>query len=119
MGFSFDNLEGCYAQPDPIAEYGYIVTFRFKKVIVTLRIIFSDENSGADMAITNMTTLPESERGRGCGSHALQLLLAWAKDHRLQHIQAVQVQDQSEKFWIQNSFLKIGNENNDFVLYLT
>ncbi|MBP6881805.1 MAG: hypothetical protein KBC35_04230 [Candidatus Pacebacteria bacterium] len=119
MAFSFDHLEGCYARPDPISEYGNIITFYLNGATVTFRIVFNDEDSGADMAITNMTTQPAERRSKGYGSHALQLLLAWARSHELWHIQAVQVQDESENFWIQNGFQKIGNETNDFVLHLT
>jgi GNAT superfamily N-acetyltransferase len=107
----------CFAQPDPISEYGYILTFCFDLARVTIRVIFNDENSGADLAVTNMVTLPESERGKGCGSHALQSLLTWAKDHHLRHFRAVQVQNKSEPFWLQNGFVRTNNKTNDFVLW--
>lgn len=119
MGLSLTSLcECCVAQPDPIVEYSNILTFRFNHVLVTFRIIFTDEDSGADLAITNMTVLPAHKRGSGCGSHALQLLLAWAKSNKLLHVQAVHVRDKSEGFWIQNGFQKLTNETNDFVLRL-
>lgn len=100
-----------------MVEGAYIVKFSFKEgATTTLRISLSD-SSGADLVITNMTTLPDSQKHRGFGSNAVQQLLQWAKSNNLKNVRAVQVQDSSEKFWIRNGFIrdKEPNECNDFV----
>lgn len=93
-----------------------VLTFEYGEAVTTIRIVFNDEDSGAELALTHMTTFPESERGHGYGSRALQSLLAWAKGHNMKNIRAVQVQDPSEDFWVKNGFRKLGNETNDFQL---
>ena len=42
-----------------------ILTFLQGKARVTIRIVFENEQSGADLLITNMTTLPDEERNLG------------------------------------------------------
>ncbi|MES2006959.1 MAG: hypothetical protein V4436_02510 [Patescibacteria group bacterium] len=83
--------------------------------MTTIRIGFNDKQTGANMVISNMTTLPYEARSKGFGSAALTLLITWA--HRFEHddIQAVQVQEESESFWIKNDFARIGNVTNDFI----
>jgi len=100
----------------------YKLKFRFDGVITTIRVAFDDQQSGAQMVITNMTTLPDTSggislddpKGRGFGSVALQTLLTWAHNNGLTKIQAVQVQAQSERFWKKNSFVPLNNITNDF-----
>lgn len=92
----------------------YILTFSFKNAVTTIRIVFKD-SSGADMVITNMTTLPEKEIGEGYGSIALNVLVQWAFDNNLDDIRAVQVQGKSEGFWVKNKFTRVGNITNDFL----
>ena len=93
----------------------YELTFSIDCAVVTIRIGFSDY-CGADLIITNMTTLPDDAKGQGFGSQALQTLLCWANEHNMSDIRAVQVQEPSESFWIKNKFVKMPEPNqcNDF-----
>ncbi len=92
----------------------YILTFSFENAVTTIRIVLKD-SSGADMVITNMTTLPIQETGKGYGSVALSILLEWALNNNLNDIRAVQVQGESEGFWVKNKFASVGNFTNDFL----
>ncbi len=67
-----------------------------------------------------MPTLPDSEKNKGYGSKALQALLSWAHVHDLKDIRAVQIQKDSESFWIKNGFTKGDEPNptNDFLYNL-
>lgn len=91
-----------------------ITKFCYGEVVVTIRVVFADQQSGAEMAITNMTTLPYSQTGKGYGSKALHTLLEWAQGEGLTKIVVVQVQAQSEKFWKKNAFVALRNATNDF-----
>ncbi len=105
------------ASPD-IFGSAYVIQFHFKQegVMTTLRILFDDQ-TGSDVVITNMTTLPEVKTGKGYGSKAVQSVIAWAQDNNLNEIRATQVESSNEKFWIKNGFTKITGENktNDFI----
>lgn len=94
----------------------YIIQFPFKNSITTIRIVFA-ESSGADLVITNMTTLPEEKKGQGFGSKAIQQLLLWAKENNLINIRAVQIEKHNESFWEKNGFVKDTelNQSNDFI----
>ena len=94
----------------------YRVTFTFGKAVVTLRIVLNDY-SGADLVITNMTTLPDSEKDKGFGSRVIQSTLSWAIDNNLKDVRSVQVQKSSENFWIKNGFVRCEDPNpsNDFI----
>ncbi|MCH7597993.1 hypothetical protein IID27_03070 [Patescibacteria group bacterium] len=96
------------------SEEAYVLTFQFGRVTTTIRIVL-DDYSGADLVITNMTTLPENQSRKSYGSKALRTLLQWALDNNLDNILAVQVQKDSEIFWVKNGFLRLKNETNDFV----
>ena len=91
-----------------------ILKFKINSAVVTVRVASDDEQSGADLIITNMTTLPVTDTGKRYGSGVIQILLHWARKMNLHNIQAVQVSKQSETFWIRNGFKKLGNETNDF-----
>lgn len=106
---------GATIEPDKPMIDAYRVTFNFEGVVVTLRIVLNDY-SGADVVITNMTTLPDSEKGKGFGSRALHSMLSWAVDNNFKDIRSVQVQKLSENFWIKNEFVRCGepNPSNDF-----
>ena len=106
--------EVCEMRADPHERNASIFTFPFEGGKTTIRIAVNDEQSGADLIITNMTTLPDSMKRKGYGSKALTELLKWVILNGLQDIQAVQVQRESEAFWIKNGFRKIGNITNDF-----
>lgn len=90
------------------------LAFRSEGVVVIITVALDDEQSGAEVAIAYMTTLPFSFAGMGFGSRALKQFLAWAAHEGIKNIQAVQVQHQSESFWLKNGFVKIGNLTNDF-----
>lgn len=92
----------------------FLLEFDFEEVKTTIGAILHDEQSGANLAIVSMTTLPPNATGRGCGSRALQTLIRIAKKHGLSHIQAVQVQRPAENFWKKNGFVSLGNKTNDF-----
>ena len=91
-----------------------ILTFLQGKARVTIRIVFEDEQSGADLLITNMTTLPDSQRNLGNGSICLSRLIHCAKRHGFEDIQATQVQNEAEGFWYNNGFEKVRCVPNDF-----
>lgn len=98
------------------AEDTYRVTFPSEKAVTTIRIKLGDL-SGADLIITNMTTLPKTERRAGIGSSVIRLLISLAHQSGLEDIRAVQVGGESESFWIKNGFVRQEGENstNDFV----
>ncbi len=104
----------CSIVSDRLEANTYILRFRFGNVQVTMRITFGDQQSGAEMVIVNMTTLPKDSRGAGVGSIALRELLSWACQQGFQKILATQVQRESETFWTKNGFVKLGNITNDF-----
>lgn len=94
----------------------YRVTFTSKNAVTTIRLKLEDL-SGADLIITNMTTIPEIERGSGIGSIAVELPISLARQSGLGDIRAVQVGKESESFWVRNGFTKKEGENdtNDYV----
>ncbi|OGG55111.1 hypothetical protein A3D62_01165 [Candidatus Kaiserbacteria bacterium RIFCSPHIGHO2_02_FULL_49_11] len=94
-------------------EHAFVLTFDFMTAVTTIRIVL-DDASGAHVAITNMTTLPESEMRKGQGSAALRILLGWAHNNDLWDIRAVQVQPQSKLFWEKNGFAPLNNATSDF-----
>ncbi len=86
--------------------------------LITIRILFNDP-SGSDVVITNMTTLPEEQKGKGYGSKAIQGLLKWAQENNFKEIRATQIQEQNEHFWAKNGFVKENGQytnTNDFIL---
>ena len=91
----------------------FILSFRFEGVIVTVRIIL-DDPSGADVVITNMTTLPKQKRGGGYGCKTIRSILQAARESNLRNIRAVQVQEKSEGFWKKMDFVPLNNQANDF-----
>lgn len=98
----------------------YIVQFNFEQgeIKTTLRIIFHDQ-TGSDIVITNMTTLPDEAKGKGFGGSAIQNVLQWARGNNFKEVRATQVQTESEGFWIKNGFAKDRefNSTNDFIYY--
>jgi hypothetical protein len=113
---SIEILENiCSVRPDSFEARAFILTFSFGDATTTIRIVFDDEQSKADMVITNMTTLPDTKKNKGYGSNALKQLLLTVLSKGVNTVQAVQVQVTSERFWIRNNFQKLGNVTNDFV----
>jgi hypothetical protein len=92
----------------------WILKFPAGNAETTIRVIFEDRQSGADMVIAAMTTLPDAEKGKRFGSKALGILLAWAVGMGFKDIQAVQVQRPSERFWARHGFTPLRNRTNDF-----
>jgi len=108
---------GATVEADPMPVAGaYIVEFRQEGAVITIRIALRD-SGGADLTITNMTTLPENKKRQGLGSWALGQLLDWAHENHLYNVRAVQIQSYNEKFWQRNGFSKDPNPNpsNDFI----
>lgn len=115
------------AEPDlnefgrlPSGELPYAVQFNQDNATTTIRIVLRDHNAPtSDLVITNMTTLPDAEKGKGYGSQAIEALLRWAKDNGMKEIRATQVSDpQSSNFWQKNGFTKTGNQFGDHVKML-
>lgn len=104
----------CGVERDRFGQEAYILRFSKEACSTTVRIALNDEQSGADLIIINMTTLPESEQHKGYGGTAVQSIVEWAIENSLKNIQAVQVQSDSEQFWISNGFESMHNETNDF-----
>jgi len=105
----------CVIESDRWGSSGtHILIFEFHRGATTIRIVL-DDYSGADMIITNMTTLPRWRRREGRGHYALKILLQWALANSLYDIRAVQVQKESEEFWVKNGFIALNNGTNDFV----
>ncbi len=104
----------------PDKEKGAMIHFGVMEVgaLVTIRAVFNDAQSGADVMITNMTTLPPYMCRQGYGTRALQLVLEAIKKKGLINIQATQVQRPSEHFWVKNGFYRLGNSTNDYRLGL-
>jgi hypothetical protein len=115
----FDGL-GAEVVADPMREQGaYVLKFPQEGAVSTIRIVLNDY-SGADLVITNMTTLPHDQTSKGFGSDAVQKVLVWAETRGMKDIRAVQVQRQSEGFWERNGFSKMKDPNptNDFIHFL-
>ena len=92
-----------------------ILTFTpVKGVTVTLRFKLKDEQSGADIAITNMTVKPDSEIHKGHDRKLVEVFVGVCLDQGLRNIQAVQVLKESEGFWLKMGFEKLNNITNDF-----
>ena len=105
----------CVIKSDRLGSKGtYVLTFNFGRAVTTLRTQIA-ETPHSNLTITNMTTLPESERRHGHGTEALRILLYFARKGGYQDLYAVQVQKESESFWIKNGFVPCGNRTNDFV----
>lgn len=112
---------GAMITPEQYAHNAYVIQFDSKdgKSKTTLRILFQD-GTGSDVVITNMTTLPYEQAGKGFGSKAVQEILQWSRYCRFNEVRATQVQGESEDFWIKNGFTKEQEPNpcNDFVYKL-
>lgn len=104
----------------PSGELPYAVEFHEEGAVTTIRLVLKDHNAPtSDLVITNMTTLPDLEKGKGYGSKAITALLRWAKDNGLKEVRATQVSDpQSANFWQKNGFVATGNHLGDHVKML-
>jgi RimJ/RimL family protein N-acetyltransferase len=112
------TLEGYGASVAPVAtrqvnSLPYVAMFEFPDRAIT-RVFFNlkDEQAKSDIVITNLTTLPESARGNGFASQAIQLVLAWAKEQRLNEVRATQVGNEDARgFWTKNGFIRCPDPN--------
>lgn len=105
----------CEVLSDRWVSNAFALLFRFDGTLVTIRIVLDDEQSGADLVITNMAVLPKQNHKRRWGSKALKKLLFHAGRCGLKNLQATEVSnEQSERFWKKNGFVEIGNKTGDF-----
>jgi GNAT superfamily N-acetyltransferase len=115
---------GATAEPFGRAIDGidYIVAFAFPEqgAHITLSITLQDYETGADLVINTMTTLPEEQQSKGLGSEVVRRLLEWAKRNKLRTIRAVQVMEpRSRKFWMKNGFAAVPRSTtSDFLFTL-
>mgnify|MGYP001602237282 FL=1 len=96
-----------WSPPDQYAHNAYVIQFGFEEggIKTTIRILFQDE-TGSDVVITNMITLPYQQTGKGFGSKTVQRILQWSRDCHFNEVRATQVQRESEDFWIKSGFKK-------------
>ncbi len=106
---SLEKYGASVARKDRV-QNAYRATFNKDAAITTVRIVLEDY-SGADLVITNLTTLPEIEKGKGHGSAAIQSIILWAHENNLNNIRAVQVQAHNESFWERNGFVRCEEPN--------
>ena len=116
---SLKQIEGAEVTPGIRAVYSYALRFVNDESMVSVYLSFFDEESGADVAITNMTNLPihkedrlESVRDKGLGTEVVQRVIAWSEEHSYNHIVATQVQETAKNFWTKNGFVYDERENN-------
>ena len=117
---SLQKLEGATVALDPFIKFKYRVQFRESNVVVSIFVTPFDDQSGADLAITNITTLPEEEKSKGHGTRALLKIIEWAKAQGYKSIKATQVQKTKEagSFWMKNGFIyedRPENDTNDYI----
>ena len=86
-------------------EGAYVATFKFDTAVVTISFTLKDWQTGADLVIETLTTLPASEKGKGWGSRGVENLIRWAMANNLTDIKAVQVQERNAGFWLKNGFV--------------
>lgn len=106
--------------PMEVGALPYLVTIFSpcgENATVTMKISLMDYQTDADVVITNIATRPESQRGKGAGSHAVQALLGWALRSNFNQVRATQVHSANERFWAKCGFVKDFDPNlcNDFV----
>jgi GNAT superfamily N-acetyltransferase len=116
---SLQTIEGVAVTPGIREVYSFALRFVSEDSLVSVYLSFFDEQSGADVAITNITNIPihkeqalEDIRGRGEGTEAIQKIISWSKDNGYSHIVATQVQEPAKNFWAKNGFVYDERENN-------
>jgi len=118
--------QGAMLSPRPphdhnVGAFEYTLRFFVGEAIVRVELSLKEWQTTSDVVITNITTVPVSERSKGSGSQAIARLIAWARHHRLNEIRAAQVNNPaSERFWVRNGFVRCAapNPTSDFVLVL-
>lgn len=116
--FNFDFMQDtCRVSvaPEQGTMHAYRLSFIFPEdVRVTVRVLLHDE-TGSDVVITNMTTLPvagkEDMTHKGYGSKTIYSIIEWAKSQNLHEIRATQVGDHVKDFWIKNDFTLVPEPN--------
>ena len=116
---SLKTIEGAEVTPGIREVYSFALRFVSEDSLVSVYLSFFDEQSGADMAITNITNIPirkdqalEDVRSRGEGTEVVQKIIKWAKENSYPHIVATQVQESAKNFWTKNGFAYDERENN-------
>jgi GNAT superfamily N-acetyltransferase len=116
---SLQGIEGAEVTPGIREVYSFIIRFVDDESLISIYVTFFDQESKADLAITNMTNLSRMSdtslsdvRGKGRGSEMLQRLISWAKARNKEYIIATQVQEQARTFWKKNGFVYDERENN-------
>lgn len=92
----------------------YRIYVRVGEAVVSAQVSLNDRQLGEGMIIKAIAVTPSMYRGMGYGSRVLRSLLEWAHHSGITNIWAVQVQEQSENFWLKHGFVKVGNATNDF-----
>ncbi len=119
MTLSSEHITVIPEKDSELGGFGYRATFSFQPsdTSVTIGFRLYDHQSGADLVITNTTTLPENQQGKGYGKEAVHELVVWARGKGLQNITATQVQEESRGFWEKLGFApKQGSPTKDFIL---
>lgn len=98
-----------------VSAFEYLLTFHpspESDASITLSVSIADWQTGSDVAINTMITLPTKERCRGYGKRAIDVLVGWATRHGFREIRAVQVSDSNaERFWQKNQFVRLPEPN--------
>jgi hypothetical protein len=112
------ELETAYVSVTPYekAIHAYLVRFMFGIGTTTVKINIEGENK-ENVVITNITTLPDTEKGKGYAPEAIKLIIDWAKKNGFENIIATQVQEHNENFWKKNGFQLApnGEQMGDFI----
>lgn len=98
--------------PHKNVRHAYIVQSRFGAGVTTLKINIEGKDND-EVVITNTTTLPETEQGKGYAARAITTLVTWAEKNNFPKVIAAQVQDHTKDFWIKNGFSEL--PNGDFI----
>jgi N-acetylglutamate synthase-like GNAT family acetyltransferase len=101
-------------RPDANMAGSYRIYVKVGEAVVAAQVSLCDRQLGEGMVISCFAVTPSFLRGRGYGSRVLQDLLEWAHNSNVTNIWAVQVQQESEGFWLKHGFVKVGNRTNDF-----
>ncbi len=101
-----------HVTPYKSVERAYIVQSRFGAGVTTLKINIEGKDND-EVVITNITTLPETEQGKGYAARAIATLVTWAEKNNFPKVIAAQVQDYTKDFWIKNGFSEL--PNGDFI----
>ena len=112
-----------YCNPKNVGGFEYVLTFcPNDQVRVTVAFCLADWQTDSDVVITNMTTLPEVEQGKGYGSQVIDIIIDWATRNKFNEVRAVQVSNpKAQNFWEKNGFIYLPEPNptGDCVYYIS